>query len=271
MTLIDGKLIAEKIILELRKEIIQLTKAKKRLPGLAIILVGEDEASKLYVKLKKQACHKTGIEAYDYLFSANAPVNDLKETIDFLNNDPQIDGILIQLPLPAGLDADKAIACIADEKDVDGLKSTSKTHSPLILAIYESITATGENLNGKNLLAVAKNENFVNSLKDFFKEKELRLEVINPDDPKLAEKMKTADVLISVAGKPGLVKRVMVKKDAMVIDCGINKINGKVVGDVDVQDVKDKVSWITPVPGGIGPITVAMLLKNCLQLYKTHK
>lgn len=271
MNTIDGKLIAEKIKLELRKEIIELTKAKKRLPGLAIILVGDDEASKLYVKLKKQACHQIGIEAHDYIFAKNTPMDTIKEVIDFLNRDPQIDGIMIQLPLPAELNADQAIACIADEKDVDGLKNNLKIASPLILAIYESIVATGESLKDKNLLAIAKNEKFINSLKNFFKEKKLMLDVIHPDDERLNKIIKNFDVLISVVGKPKFIKKTMVKKDAIVIDCGISKLQGKVVGDVDLNDVKNIVSWITPVPGGIGPITVAMLLKNCINLYNTHK
>lgn len=270
MKIIDGKLIAEKIKLDLRNQAVKMIKDKKRLPGLAVILIGDDKASKIYVNMKKKACHQIGITFHDYLFPKNADLDQIKMTIEYLNQDPEIHGIFVQLPVPKNLDSDKIISLIKQEKDVDGLKKDSKQVSPLILAIYESLKATGENFKNKKILAIAKNKIFLSHMQNFFKQNNLKIDSIAPDDKNLKEKTQKADIIISVAGKANLITKDIIKEDATLIDCGINKINNKITGDVNFNNVKKKAGWVTPVPGGIGPVTVAMLLKNTLKLYKEN-
>ena len=267
MKIIDGELISKKIELDLRKQIVSLINQKKEVPGLAIILIGEDPASKLYVSIKKEACHKVGINYHDYLFPSDASEEEISMTIDYLNNDNAVNGILLQLPLPEKFEADKIISKINENKDVDGLKMDSQAVSPLILAIYEALASTGEDLKNKSILAIAKNDIFVKHLKSFFDKKELKIESIIPDNKNLADKTIQADIIISVVGKPQFIKKEMIKEDAILIDCGISQKGSKIVGDVDIKDVKKKAGWVTPVPKGIGPITVAMLLKNTIELF----
>lgn len=270
MKIIDGKLIAEKIKLDLRDQVIKIVKDKKRLPGLSVILIGNDKASKIYVNMKKKACHQIGISFHDYLFPENADLEQIKITINYLNQDPDTQGIFVQLPVPQGLDADQIINFISQEKDVDGLRKNSRQVSPLILAIFESLKATGENFQNKNILAIAKNKTFLKHLRDYFKQNNLKVGLINPGDKNLKEKTQQADVIISVAGKANMIKKDMIKEDATLIDCGISQTGNEVIGDIDIDDVKKKAGWVTPVPGGIGPVTVAMLLKNTLKLYNQN-
>lgn len=270
MKIIDGKLIAEKIRFNLRDQVIKIIKDKKGLPGLAVILIGNDKASKIYVNMKKMACQQVGIAFHDYLFPENADPSQIKMTIDYLNQDPDIHGIFVQLPVPKGLDADQIINFIKREKDVDGLRKDSKQTSPLILAIFESLKATAEDFKNKKILAIAKNKTFLSHLRDFFKRNDLKVDLISPDDISLKEKTKKADVIISVVGKPNMIKKDTIKDDATLIDCGFNQTDSKVTGDVDINDVMKKAGWVTPVPGGIGPVTVAMLLKNTLKLYNEN-
>ena len=139
------------------------------------------------------------------------------------------------------------------------------------MAIYKAISATGEKIDNKNILAIGKNKNFLKNLKDFFAKKKIKINVINFEDANLTKQMKKADILISIVGQPNYIKTDMIKEDAALIDCGIERQGKKVIGDVDIKNVKKKAGWITPVPGGIGPITVAMLLHNTVKLYNQHK
>jgi methylenetetrahydrofolate dehydrogenase (NADP+) / methenyltetrahydrofolate cyclohydrolase len=270
--ILRGDKLAKKINSKTKTEIKKL----KLKPGLAAILVGNNSASKLYVSIKKEEAKKTGINFYEYHFSEKIKESEILNIVDLLNKDKNIHGIIVQLPLPKNFNTDKIIQSIDPKKDVDGFhgENTKKllankpfVVSPLIAGSIELIKATGEKLNGKSAVIVAKNKIFAEPLKVMLKK-----ENINPAWIKELKKEHTnkADIVIMVLGKKYALKESMVKKGAIVIDIGINKFKGKTVGDVDFDKVKNKAGYITPVPRGIGPMTVAMLLKNTLKLAKKN-
>lgn len=271
--LIDGKKIANEIIEQVSNEVLE----KKLEPHLAIILVGTDPASQLYVKLKSEAAKKVGIKLHLYRIDEDASEQSILDTITFLNEDPEIDAILIQLPLPAQFDQQKIIDSLDYRKDVDGfhkkniasLLSGKPQHilPGLALGIWKLIESTGaERYTGKTALVISKSDEFAQPLMELLKQHGLHAERAHPSDKKLLELSGKADILITAIGKPKSVTAEMVKDTAVIIDVGINKVNGKTVGDVDFENVAPKTSFITPVPGGVGPMTVAMLLYNTVRL-----
>ena len=276
--LIDGKALAEKILLGLKGKISRLDQP----PGLAAILIGDDPASQLYVKNKKKAAQKVGIIFHNY-FCGNKLCPDVTEeeilaTIDFLNNDPQIDGIIVQLPIPKKFNAEIIINRISPKKDVDCLQHNKKDDScelpaivsPLIQAIKTAITSTGENLAGKKAAIVAKNPDFSEARKETLTGLGLQVKIVKPDED-MGKQIKEADVMVVILGQKNLIKKSMVKPDAIVIDVGTNLAGkNKFIGDVDPK-VAEVAGWLTPVPGGIGPLTVAFLLKNTYELAKKNQ
>lgn len=278
--LIDGKLLAERILLELKGKIAQLD----RPPGLAAILIGNDPASKLYIKNKEKACLKTGINFYQYLCNKDCypdiTEKEILEMIDWLNQDPQIDGIIIQLPLPKKFNTEKIINRLDPKKDVDGFhpenrkKFLTKDHfitPPLIEAIKLALESTGENLKDKKIVVLTKGSILSDSLIKALKKDGLNVTGVTPENKELTRQTKTADILIVIIGRKNFIKKSMIKPDAIVIDAGTNLIGkNKWVGDVNPK-VKEVASFLTPVPGGIGPLTVAMLLQNTYQLCQKSK
>lgn len=275
--IIDGRALAEDIQAELTKEII----SKKLNPNLAVILVGDDPASRLYVALKKKACHKVGIGFHEYLLATDVSEKYLLETIDFLNHDSEVDAILVQLPLPAGLDTDKIISAIDPAKDVDGfhpqnidefLKQTGDFVPGLPMGIIRLIESTGENLSGKKAVIVAKSQILYRPLAKLLNDQGVETKIVSPAEKNLKDKTVLADILITAIGKAFAITADMVKEGVIVIDVGTNKIDDKyTVGDVDYSEVFEKASYITPVPGGVGPMTVAMLLYNTVKLAEKNK
>jgi len=275
--IIDGKALAEKIQADLTLEI----KEKNLNPNLAVILIGDDPASHLYVSLKKKACQKIGITFHEYLLDNDTSQEKVLATINFLNQDPKIDAILIQLPLPPHLDTEKIISALDPDKDVDGfhpknieklLKQESDFIPGLPLGIIKLIESTEENLAGKKAVIIAKNEVLYRPLAKLLNDQQVTTAIISPQDTNIKNQTAQADILIVACGKAFFITADMIKEDAIVIDVGTNKIdNGHVVGDVDYSEVFDKVSHITPVPGGVGPMTVAMLLYNTVKLAERNK
>ena len=246
--LIDGKKLADKILEDLKFKITKLDKK----PGLAVILVGNNPASEIYIKLKKEACEKVGVNFHSYLLESDTKEEKIIEVINFLNNDPDINGILVQLPLPKGFNTDKIIQAIDPQKDIDGFHPKSKFTSPNILGIIELLKSTATNLDNKKITILSNSDKFIEPFK-----KLLPKSKINSKDLK-------ADILIVAKGKPNYIKPAMIKKDAILIDVGINRIKNNIIGDIDPQC--DKIaSWRSPVPGGVGPMTIAMLLKNLVR------
>jgi methylenetetrahydrofolate dehydrogenase (NADP+)/methenyltetrahydrofolate cyclohydrolase len=277
MNIIDGKKIAEEIEKKIAKEVFFYEKK----PGLAIILVGNRTDSKIYVDLKEREAKKVDITTHIYKCSEKISEQELLEVVEFLNNDQEIDAILVQLPLPKKLNTDKIIAAIKPEKDVDGfhpeniknLSLKKENIPPIFNVILKALENINFNITNKNICIIGNSEIFIKNLEKIFKELNAKVKSFNPDDKNLIEESKKADVLISAVGRPQFINKEMIKDNAVVIDIGITKtIDGKVYGDVDFTDIKDKKGYITPVPGGVGPMTIALALQNTLKLYKTkHK
>ena len=277
--LIDGKKIAEEVKDRVAKEIFDL---KGPRPNLAIILIGERPDSKLYVELKEREARKVGVDTHLYKCPENIPEQDVLDMIRLLNEDELIDGILVQLPLPQGFDTDGIILAINPDKDVDcfhpeNLKKLFKTcdhydvMSPVFKSVDRMLCSIDCNLKNKTVCILANSDIFGKSLAKTLECKGAQVEVIRADDKDLTSKTSKADVLITAIGRPKFIKKEMVKKDAVVIDIGTTKENKKVLGDVDFDDVEQKTSHITPVPGGVGPMTIAYLFENCLAAYKKKR
>lgn len=278
MKIIDGNKLAQKINLQ-TKEMVESLEGKR--PGLAIILVGEREDSKLYVELKEKQARKIGIETHKYVCGENAREEEILEAISHLNSDPEVDAVLVQLPLPDKFDTDKIISAIDPNKDVDRFHpqnvavlretcSHQEVMPPVLAAVLELLANVGCELQDKNVCVVANSEIFGKSLKKVLECKGAKVRLASFGQEGLEERTSKADVLISATGKPLFIKKEMLKQGAAVVDIGITKKGKKVLGDVDLEDVQDKVSFITPVPGGVGPVTVAMLLRNTVELAKAE-
>jgi len=270
--IIDGKKIAEQIKQELKATIL----AEKLRPNLAVVLVGDDPASHLYVKMKEAACKQVGIIFHKYILPAACTAEQLSQTIQWLNDDEEVNVILLQLPLPSHLSEDTIIAKIKPEKDVDGftkqniqllLDDTPRIIPGLVLGVIKLLESTNEPLDDKQAVIIAKSPVFTEPLAHVLKRKIASVTVIAPDDSALKSITRQADIIISAVGRPKFITANMVKPEAIIIDIGINKDEyGATVGDVDFASVLPMVSHITPVPGGVGPITVAMLLYNTVAL-----
>lgn len=278
--IIDGKKIAANIRKEIAREIIARKKQGLREPGLAVILVGNDEASAIYVQNKENACKEVGIRSSHHHLSKSIREEELISLITQLNQDPSIDGILIQLPLPESIDSDRIITVLDPKKDVDGFHPYNvgllAQRRPLLRPCTPFGIMTlldGLSLNYKDSHAVIVGaSNIVGRPMAF----ELLLvggtvTICHRFTKDLMHHVKEADILISAAGKPQLIKGEWIKKGATVIDVGITRLaNGKITGDVEFEKACEKAAWITPVPGGVGPMTVVSLLKNTLIAANTN-
>ena len=276
MKLFDGKKAARKILKEIKDEI---KKKKRNRPALAVILVGDDPASKLYLKLKKEAGAKIGIKVQEYLFAASTKEEEIISKIKTLNEDKKVHGIIVQLPLPAMLNQDRVIASIDPKKDADGFQKENKKFSlarekaeprfsPVLPnAILNALSEALKNdLKNKKMVALVNSEIFGQSLKVLLEREGAQINCLVRKACVIMgvqNEVKEADVLISVRGCPRFIKGDMIKDGAILIDAGITRYSdGKIVGDIDSESVKYKAAFLTPVPGGIGPLTVALLLKN---------
>lgn len=270
MRLIDGRTLAQKNRAELKDKIA----ASGFTPGLGVILVGDDPASHLYVRLKEKACAETGIYFEKYLFPADAAEEKIIEKIRGLNTAPNIHGILVQLPLPSPLSADRVIAAIDSTKDVDGfhpdnvklLREGQPAVEPVLAkAIWRLIEAaqqSAKNASEKKCLIIGNSDAFTEPLEIFLKQKGLEATHIHSRELNHSV-IKQFDVVIVAVGQPDFLRGDDFKNGTIVIDVGINRrADGTICGDVNLDSTRDKNGWITPVPGGVGPMTVAMLLEN---------
>lgn len=269
--LLDGKSIARRIRESARVEIHKAGLA----PGLGVILVGDDPASHLYVALKRKACAEAGIVFNERLLSAAATTEAVLAEVASFNARPDIHAILVQLPLPAQIDTDRVIAAIDPTKDVDGFHPENvaalRAEKPRIVpglaaSIMELISATGVDLNGKRALVIGNSLTFYEPLESVLASAGLAPDFRRADEPDLAQVTRAADVIVVAVGRAGFLSADMIKQDAIVIDVGTNRgSDGGTVGDCD-PDVNSKAGWLSPVPGGVGPVTVAMLIKNTVML-----
>jgi len=265
MKIFDGKKEAEKIIADLKKKI-----SKQGIsPKLAIISIAPDDSSKLYMRNKRRAAKRAGIKIASYFFSAKAKEASVLNRIEKLNQDKSIFGIIVQLPLPAVFNTDKIINSISFKKDVDGFQKQSFFEAVLPQAIYFCLKKAGVKKN-QHLLALVNSKIFGETLKLFLKKKNLEMQYFFLKKMPL-EKIKKTEVLITACGCPGIINGVMIKDGVIVIDAGITKKGKKILGDADRESVPKKANFLTPVPGGIGPLTVALLLKNTYLAYGNSK
>lgn len=267
MKIIDGKKLAKSIEQELYAKV----KDMPEKPALAAVLVGDDPASHLYVKLKEKACNRVGITFHKYLLEESASKEEILSTINFLNEDPGTDGILIQLPLPNRNWEQEVINSLSPEKDADGfhpettknIQTGNETIIPgLAAGIVNLIKSTPENLENKHAIIICNTNIFGDPIKLLLAKENVSTEIISPKDENFNEKTKNADIIIIAIGQKNFLIPKMVKESTIIIDVGINKTENGVTGDADYDAFSKTEGYITPVPGGVGPMTVSMLLYN---------
>ena len=259
MRIIDGRTIADTI----KKGLVQKLNFIRKKPCLAVVLVGCQPASCLYLRIKERAGRQVGIKIRKYLLSSRFSEEKILQVVRRLNQDSRIDGILIQLPLPKKFSPDRIIREISLAKDVDGLLPASQFSSPFILAIWRALQSTKENLRNKKIVALVNSDIFGRRLIGFLKNKGLPASYLTKLSLKTRKTtLKKVDVLITALGRPNFINESMVKKGVILIDGGISQKGKKIIGDINRKSISQKASWLSPVPGGIGPITVAQLLEN---------
>ena len=277
--IIDG--IKEAAILreEIKNEIAQLKKKTNKVPGLTVILIGEFAPSQIYVRNKEKNSKEVGINSNVIKYPSNVSEEEVLNKIEELNKDKNISGILVQLPLPDQINKEKIINAIDPLKDVDGfnpvnvgnLASGYKTIVPCTpLGCLLLIKRVEKNLSGKHAVIIGRSNLNGKPMAQLLLKENCTVTIVHSKTKNLQNECLKADILVAAVGVPNLVKKDWVKSDAVVIDVGINKVNNKIIGDVNFEEIKDKVKAITPVPGGVGPMTIACLLSNTLTCFKYH-
>ncbi len=280
MQIIDGKAVSASVRERIKNEIEILKNAGKE-TGLAVIIVGNDPASKVYVNNKKKGCAEVGINSYEYALPEETTTEELLELINKLNGDSRVDGILCQLPLPKHIDEKTVINSIAPKKDVDAFHPVNTGH--IMIGDYSFLPCTPAGIiemlkfynieiSGKECVVIGRSNIVGKPMAMLLLHNSGTVTVCHSKTVNLAEVTRRADILVAAVGKANFVTADMVKDGAVVIDVGMNRnAEGKLCGDVDFEGVKDKCSFITPVPGGVGPMTITMLLNNTLTASKNNK
>lgn len=277
--ILDGKNLAKKIRKDLKEEV-EILKKNSINPKLAVIMVGNNSSSEVYVKNKSFACKKVGIDFEEFLLDESATEDELLKLITKLNNDKNINGILLQSPVPKHIDINKAFRTILPEKDVDGFNPINVGNlvigencfiSCTPFGIMKLLEEYGIGIEGKNAVVLGRSNIVGKPMVQCLLAKNATITVCHSKTQKIEDIVKNADIVISAIGKPHFVTANMIKDGAVVIDVGINRLeNGTIVGDVDFESVNNKASYITPVPGGVGPMTIAMLLTNVVKATKNQ-
>ncbi|MCX8083764.1 MAG: bifunctional methylenetetrahydrofolate dehydrogenase/methenyltetrahydrofolate cyclohydrolase FolD [Calditerrivibrio sp.] len=275
--LIDGKKISEKIRGYLKSKVISYKEKHDRVPGIAVILVGEDPASTVYVNMKEKACLEAGYKSVVERLPADSTTDDVLKLVDTFNKDRSINGILVQLPLPKQIDEKKILFSIDPSKDVDGFhpfnvglmhigEDTLFPCTPYgVMKMFEEHSI---DLTGKNAVVLGRSNIVGKPMAALLLKANATVTICHSKTKNLPDVCKGADVLIAAIGKPHFVTKEFVKDGAVVIDVGINRLDGKLVGDVKFDEVKDIASYITPVPGGVGPMTITMLMYNTMKAFE---
>jgi len=275
MQLIDGKLLSKKVQNHVQSEVEKLKTDKGIVPGLAVVIVGDDPASHAYVGMKEKACKNVGFYSIAHKMPDTITQEEIIQIITMMNNNPHIHGILVQLPLPSHIDTNKILEVIDPKKDVDGFHAYNVGRMVTNLESFVACTPLGVmkmfeeyniNLEGQNVVVVGASNIVGKPMASLLLNANATVTVTHIYTKNLASHTKKADIVIVGVGVPALIKEDMIKEGAIVIDIGINRLeNGSLVGDVDFENVSKKCSYITPVPGGVGPMTIAMLLANTLK------
>ncbi|HHB93839.1 MAG TPA: bifunctional methylenetetrahydrofolate dehydrogenase/methenyltetrahydrofolate cyclohydrolase FolD [Campylobacterales bacterium] len=278
MQLIDGKSLSQKVQSSVQAEVEKLKQEKNIVPGLAVVIVGDDPASHAYVSMKEKACKSVGFYSIAHKMPETITQDEIIQIITMMNNNPHIHGILVQLPLPPHIDTNKILEVIDPKKDVDGFHAYNVGRMVTNLDSFVACTPLGVmkmfqeyniDLQGKDVVVVGASNIVGKPMAALLLNANATVTVTHIYTKDLASHTRNADIIIVGVGKPNLITEDMVKDGAIVIDIGINRLdNGKLVGDVDFENVSPKCSYITPVPGGVGPMTIAMLLSNTLKATK---
>lgn len=273
MNLIDGKAISAKVKAEVKEMAIELANKGVK-PGLAVVLVGDDKASATYVASKEKACNACEIYSLAYKLKASTSQDELLNLIDELNKNDKIHGILVQLPLPKHIDTDKVLEKIDPKKDVDGFHAVNVGRLVSGLSGFVPCTPLGVmrllkeydiSVSGKNAVVIGRSNIVGKPMANLLLNANATVTITHSKTKNLSDITKKADIIVVAIGKPNFLTSEMVSDDAVVIDVGINRLDsGKLVGDADFEGLKDKCKFITPVPGGVGPMTIAMLLQNTI-------
>ncbi len=276
--LMDGKALSIEIRAKIKSQIEEMKTRGEEAPSLAVVLVGDDPASKIYVRNKKNACAEAGITSYEFTLPATATEDEVLELIHKLNNDDKINGILVQVPLPKGIDEKKVIDTIAPEKDVDAFSESNIGKYFLGEAKFLPCTPGGIlhlldkyniDVSGKNCVIIGRSNIVGKPMSLLLLQRNGTVTICHSKTKNLSDFTKNADIIVVAIGKAGFLTGDMIKEGAVVIDVGINRLeSGKVVGDADFESCSAKASYITPVPGGVGPMTIARLLLNTLEASK---
>lgn len=275
--IIDGKAVSERMRGEIKAGVDAFYKAKGRRPGLAVVLVGENPASQVYVRNKIAACEQTGMKSFSHYLPDTAAREQLLELVAALNGDKNVDGILVQLPLPKHLDEREILSTILPSKDVDGFHAQNA--GALMLGeeclaactpsgVIELIKSTGVPMSGKHAVVIGRSNIVGKPAALLLLRENCTVTICHSKTENLKEITRTADILVAAIGRKEFVTGDMVKKDAIVIDVGMNRAEGKLYGDVNFPEVEKVASYITPVPGGVGPMTITMLMSNTLKAAK---
>ena len=278
MIKIDGKAFSQTVLEKIREEHSQLKEKYGKLAGLAVVIVGNNPASQVYVKNKIRACENVGFYSENIELDENISEKELLQEINKLNKNDRINGILVQLPLPAHINELKIIDSISPEKDVDGFH-VSNIGKMVIgdetgflsctpYGIMQLLEEYKIEIVGKDAVIIGRSNIVGKPMALMLIQKGATVQVCNSNTKDLRKKLNEADIIIVAAGVPKLLKKEDVKEGAVVIDVGINRVDGKICGDVDYEEVAEKTSYITPVPGGVGPMTIASLIKNTFKSYK---
>ena len=278
--IIDGKKEAELLREEIKKEILEIKESKNKVPGLTVILIGNYAPSQIYVKNKEKNSKEVGMNSDIIKYSDDVTEKEILNKIKELNNDQNVSGILVQLPLPKQIDKEKIINSIHPSKDVDGFNpinvgNLSSGYQGLVpctpMGCLMLIKKVEKNLSGKHAVIIGRSNLNGKPMAQLLLKENCTVTIVHSKTKNLQQECLKADILVAAVGVPNLVKKDWVKKDAIVIDVGINKLNDKIVGDVEFDQVKDIAKAITPVPGGVGPMTIACLLKNTLECFKDYQ
>ncbi len=273
--ILDGKALADRLLDDIAQQIEQRQASGRPAPGLAVILVGDDPASAIYVRNKRRACERVGVRSLAYDLPAATGQDELLALIDHLNADPEVDGILVQAPLPPQIDSETVIERILPEKDVDGFHPYNigrlAVRMPVLrpctpYGVMHLLAATGEVLRGRHAVVVGASNHVGRPMALELLMAGCTVTVCHSATLDLANHVAQADIVVAAVGRPELVKGEWIKTGAIVIDVGINRLaDGRLVGDVAFAAARERAAWITPVPGGVGPMTVATLLANTLE------
>lgn len=279
MAIIDGKLLAQNIKDSLKQELEVIKKKTNKSPKLTVILVGDFAPSKIYVKNKEKSATEIGIQSEVIRLPQEVSEQELLKKIETLNTDQSVNGILVQLPLPKQINKEKIINAINIGKDVDGfhpynvgcLSSNTGGVVPCTpLGCLYLIQSVEKNLRGLNAVIIGRSNLNGKPMANLLLKEDCTVTIVHSKTKNIKEICQGADILVAAVGVPNLVKKDWVNKNMIIIDVGINKVNDKIVGDVAFDEVKEKVKAITPVPGGVGPMTIACLLKNTVESFKRH-